>query len=125
MDLRVHSTHMLVLALAGCGRTGLLSSFGAADAATGSSADVAMDQRVRVADGHVDIAVVQGSSQDYNGAVLLLVNQGDGTFRAPVTFAITGFPWAFALAEFNGDGFPDLAVTMADHTMSVFLSKCE
>jgi hypothetical protein len=76
-------------------------------------------------DGHVDIAVVQGQSQRRNGVVLLFANAGDGTLLAPVTYAIAGNPDAPIVADFNGDGLPDLAVAMTDDTMGVFLSKCE
>ena len=76
-------------------------------------------------DGHVDIAVVQGQPQPRNGVVLLLANAGDNTLRAPVTYAIAGDPDAPTVADFNGDGFPDLAVAMTDDTIGVFLSECE
>ncbi|MGA7743634.1 MAG: VCBS repeat-containing protein [Polyangia bacterium] len=81
-------------------------------------------------DGHVDIVVVQTSPDDRNGVVLLLANAGDGTLLAPVSYTIAGSPDALAVADFNGDGLLDLAVTSADNTagefvMGVFLSKCE
>jgi hypothetical protein len=52
-------------------------------------------------------------------------NAGGGTFSAPVTYAIAGAPGGITSADFNGDGLPDLVVTMAQDTMSVLLSKCE
>lgn len=81
-------------------------------------------------DGHVDIVVVQASADDRNGVVLLLANAGDGTLLAPVSYTIAGSPDALAVADFNGDGLPDLAVTSVDNTvgeflLGAFLSKCE
>ena len=76
-------------------------------------------------DGHVDIVVAHGSLQDGNGVILVLLNQGDGTFRDPLTFPTTGLLNAFAVTDFNGDGMPDLAAVMDGSTLGVFLSKCE
>ena len=81
-------------------------------------------------DGHVDIGVVQESPQGRSGVFLLLANAGDGSLLPPVTCAIAGDPGALTVADFNGDGLPDLAVTSADNMvgeflMGVFLSKCE
>jgi uncharacterized protein (TIGR03437 family) len=62
-------------------------------------------------DGHLDLAVLQdpiGSAA--NGTVALLLGNGDGTFGAATTIA-TGVPsGSLALADFNGDGKPDLFV---------------
>ena len=81
-------------------------------------------------DGHVDLVVVQGLEQSRNGVVMLLANAGDGTLLAPVSYPFAGFPDALAVADFNGDGLPDLAVTSVDNTLStfvmgVFLSECK
>jgi len=78
-------------------------------------------------DGHVDIGVVQGSTQSRSGVFLLLANAGDGRLLPPVSYAITGNPDALAVADFNGDGLPDLAVTSAENEflMGVFLSECK
>ncbi len=77
-------------------------------------------------DGHVDIVVMHGSQQDRNtGVILVLANQGDGTFRDPLAIPTTGFPIGFTVGDFNGDGLPDLAAVMVGETLSVFLSKCE
>src|SRR6185312_2466552 len=45
-------------------------------------------------------------------SVLISLGNGDGTFQAPQSFALdAGTPMAVAVADFNGDGRPDLAVT--------------
>lgn len=80
-------------------------------------------------DGHSDIVVVQASRQDRNGVVMLFANAGDGRFLSPLTYDFAGSPQALAVADFNGDGLPDLVVTSLDNTrgafvMGVFLSEC-
>lgn len=46
----------------------------------------------------------------FNGAVGLMLGVGDGTFRAPVSFAAGPNPKAAVAADFNKDGRLDLAV---------------
>jgi hypothetical protein len=75
-------------------------------------------------DGHVDIVVVQAAQQTRDGEVLFFANPGDGTLRAPIPYAFTGSPSALAVADFNGDGLPDLAVTATDNSLGMFLSVC-
>jgi hypothetical protein len=49
-----------------------------------------------------------------NGAVTILVGNGDGTFRTPVSYAPGGYDnFAVAIGDFNGDGRLDLAVVDA------------
>jgi hypothetical protein len=57
-------------------------------------------------DGKLDIAGINGQ-----GSVGVLLGNGDGTFQHPLSYAAgflgTGF---LAAGDFNGDGYPDLAV---------------
>src|SRR5207253_230398 len=54
------------------------------------------------------------------GAVSVLLGKGDGTFRAPLTFATGRHPQFVAVGDFNGDGQLDLAVANeGDGTLSV------
>jgi hypothetical protein len=76
-------------------------------------------------DGHVDIAVIAGSIQDATGVLMLFANAGDGTFGAPVTYAIEGDPRAQIVADLNGDGLPDIAFVTANNTVGVWLSTCK
>jgi hypothetical protein len=67
-------------------------------------------------DGHPDIAVanVIGGAQ---GDVSVLLNNGDGTFQAPMEIPIGpvgGQPLALAVGRFNADDNLDLAVAVAD-----------
>ena len=43
-------------------------------------------------------------------SVFVFLGNGDGTFQAPVGYAVPGPSWAAVIAEFDGDGIPDLAV---------------
>jgi hypothetical protein len=56
-------------------------------------------------------------TNDYNGhtsgTVDVEFNNGDGTFAAPVSYAVSGDPVSVAGGDFNGDGKLDLAVGIA------------
>jgi uncharacterized protein (TIGR03437 family) len=58
-------------------------------------------------DGRPDL--VAGPAGD-DGGVYVLLGNGDGTFQAPVHYAVGGHASSIAVADFNGDGKPDLAV---------------
>jgi len=61
-------------------------------------------------DGKVDLAVV--ANRNAVGGVIVLAGNGDGTFVPQAPFYSTGRLSAHAaLADFNADGIPDLAVT--------------
>ncbi len=59
-------------------------------------------------DAHVDLAVA-GS-----GASAILVNRGDGTFAAPVTFTLSGSVTSLGAADIEGDGQLDLVAGFRD-----------
>lgn len=61
-------------------------------------------------DGHLDLATVNADSQVEN-AFLLLLGQGNGTFRlrqTPSEALVEVFPVSLATADFNLDGYPDV-----------------
>jgi hypothetical protein len=59
-------------------------------------------------DGHPDVAVADRDPT--NGGVSVLLGNGNGTFQNAVTYSAHNLPWAVTVADFNGDGNPDLAV---------------
>ncbi len=65
-------------------------------------------------DGKLDLAIATPASNDVN----ILVGNGDGTFHAPVpsetvdpmSFVAGTYPVGLTVADFNGDGTPDIGV---------------
>jgi hypothetical protein len=82
-------------------------------------------------DGRTDLAVANEGSFDSNGNpipgssnVSVLLGNGDGTFQAPVTYAVGSFPDALTCGDFTADGRTDLAVAnYDDNTVSVLLGN--
>lgn len=73
-------------------------------------------------DTHLDLAVANDQSND----VSLLIGDGHGNFTPYVhsPFAADNGPRSLAVADFNGDGLPDLAVANAlDNTVTVLLGQ--
>ena len=64
-------------------------------------------------DGRPDLVTANTS-----GSVSVLRNRGDGTFRAKVDYAAGGAPSSIALADFDRDGFLDVAVASARAPMA-------
>jgi FG-GAP-like repeat/Putative Ig domain/Bacterial Ig-like domain (group 3) len=68
-------------------------------------------------DGKLDLAVggpsLATNDSDYDsGTVTVLLGNGDGTFKAPVTIASpSGFTRSIVAVDLNGDGNPDLVVS--------------
>jgi hypothetical protein len=62
-------------------------------------------------DGTLDLAVAHwGPEYGLHGSfVSILTGKGDGTFNAPVKFAVDSQPVQLIVADFNGDGKPDIA----------------
>jgi len=63
-------------------------------------------------DGHPDVATVNAEpGKEMNTTVSLLLGTGTGSFGTAAKFAAVGHnPVSVGVGDFNGDGFPDLAV---------------
>jgi hypothetical protein len=48
--------------------------------------------------------------------LVVLLNQGGGNFGAPITVATTGNSWAMTVADFSGNGLPDIAYNAVNAT---------
>ena len=55
-------------------------------------------------------AVLIGLGIDENPKVSVLINQGNGTFAAEQDYTLAAAATSLAVADFNGDGFMDVAV---------------
>jgi VCBS repeat protein len=74
-------------------------------------------------DGKLDLAVANAA--EGTGTVSVLFGKGDGTFQSAVSLATNGSESAgIAIADFNGDGKPDIVVAnFASGSVSVFLGN--
>jgi uncharacterized protein (TIGR03437 family) len=79
-------------------------------------------------DGHTDLAVLS-DPESGGGSVIVYLGRGDGTFAAGTSFPAGAFPFYLATGDFNGDGKPDLAVSVfasqlnAPGTVDVLIGK--
>ncbi|MGA7574792.1 MAG: VCBS repeat-containing protein [Terriglobales bacterium] len=69
-------------------------------------------------DGKADIV----ASNWATGAVEVLRGNGDGTFQAPVSIALPGIANGIVIADFNGDGWPDVALAGKDPVVYILLN---
>ena len=68
-------------------------------------------------DGKPDIAL-----PGLPASVTVLLGNGDGTFRAPVSYAVPFNPETIVIGDFNGDGNPDIVVTGGDNLSEELVS---
>ncbi len=74
-------------------------------------------------DGRPDV-VTANSGFSTGNTVSVLLGNGDGTFGSQVEFGTGSYPVAVAIADFNADGRPDLAVAnRSSNTVSVLLGN--
>lgn len=72
-------------------------------------------------DGILDL-VVSSISNDPSDLISILIGQGNGSFAAPVEYAVGGFPFFVKSADLNADGKPDIVVISGSaNSISVFI----
>ncbi len=67
-------------------------------------------------DGHLDIITTNSGTDLGTGTVSVLLNNGNGTFQAPVFYAVGADPHSVVVGDFRGDGHLDLAVANYEPT---------
>jgi hypothetical protein len=74
--------------------------------------------------GKLDLAVANGGANIGSNNVSVLLGNGDGTFQPAVNYPIDGMAVGITVGDFNGDGYPDLAVGNSyTNSVSVLLNK--
>jgi hypothetical protein len=61
-------------------------------------------------DGNLDVVCLEQDQNNGTGSIVVFYGNGDGTFKAPVSYSTPTVPYSMAVADLNGDGYPDLAV---------------
>ena len=72
-------------------------------------------------DGNQDLSV--GNTAQASLTQSILLGNGDGTFKPQKVFPTGNFPYGEAVADFDGNGFPDLVISnFSDSTATILLS---
>jgi hypothetical protein len=76
-------------------------------------------------DGKLDLVATDGSSTSVPGQTIeVLLGKGDGSFQTPTVYTVAANPQAIAIADFNGDGYLDVAVANYDgNSVSILLGR--
>jgi hypothetical protein len=61
-------------------------------------------------DGTADLIVVASGYYSGRAGANVLEGVGDGTFKAPVSYAVGAQPWSVAVGDFDRDGTPDAVI---------------
>jgi hypothetical protein len=77
-------------------------------------------------DGKPDLAVTKvdyASGGLTDPALEVFLGNGDGTFQAPLKSPLPAEPFGFAVADFNGDGVPDVAAILSTNEIQILLGR--
>jgi len=75
-------------------------------------------------DGHQDLVTASSQSESHQGFVALFPGRGDGTFDPPRAFSAGLTPSQLAIADYDGDGRPDVGVLNSGTSdLSVLLNQ--
>ncbi len=72
-------------------------------------------------DGKPDVAVLESNGS--TSTLLVSLGNGDGTFQPAVSYAIPTIATGIAAADFNGDGYTDLAITDSSGNTYIYLAN--
>src|SRR5262249_17211155 len=70
-------------------------------------------------DGHLDLVV----THFYDGTLSVLPGDGDGSFQYARVYEVASLPRSVAVADFNDDGWLDVATTGLRNGLSVLLNR--
>jgi hypothetical protein len=77
-------------------------------------------------DGNLDLAVENGDNRsNIHGRVSLLLGNGDGTFQDPLNYNAGRASYKVIAGDFNGDGFPDLAVSDSYSNFNILINAAD
>jgi hypothetical protein len=117
--MRIAQWFVCLLAVAAAGNASAQTiSFNARRDVAAGSGPISVAVADLNGDGISDLAVANQASNN----VSVILGNGDGTFQAPLSFAVSATPRAVAIGDFNGDGLLDLAVAnQGSNDISVLL----
>ncbi len=75
------------------------------------------------ADGNLDVVITMALAQVGTYGAGIMLGNGDGTFQAPVTYQVSGYPVGLVAADFNNDSKLDVAVAINTGGISVLLGN--
>jgi len=61
-------------------------------------------------DGNLDFICLEQDLNTGTGSLVVFYGNGNGTFKAPVTYSTPYLPYSMGVHDLNGDGYPDIAV---------------
>jgi len=74
-------------------------------------------------DGKLDLAVTRISYQLTDQSLQVFLGNGDGTFQSPLQSSLPAEAYQIVVADFNGDGVPDVAANLSTSVIQIMLGK--